>query len=97
MPDRETSNGQRTLTDWLLRLDEKLDALHVRLDRKADTSEVERLEKPVEKQKDRARHVELKLAGTASVVTARGSGSSLRFWGANGRCLLAPLVNGETD
>lgn len=61
MPDE---NG-RTIHSWLQHIDRKLDTINDRLDSKADSKRVEKLE-------ERTRHTELKQAGIAGAMTAVG-------------------------
>ncbi len=49
-------NNGRTIHSWLQHIDRKLDALHNKLDHKAETSQVNALEK-------RTRHLEVKQVG----------------------------------
>lgn len=58
-----TENNGRTIHSWLQHIDRKLDAIHDRLDTKADLSRVEKLE-------ERTRLAELKQAGVAATMTA---------------------------
>ena len=62
------SNGRlRNIEEWIRTLDQKADAILSRLDAKADTTRVEKLE-------DRTRHLEAKQVGIA------GAASTLTIW-----------------
>jgi len=66
----EPTNGHtRTINDWMLRLDEKLDRIADKLDSKTDKSAHDKLEERLEKVEDKHHNLALKVGGIAATIT----------------------------
>lgn len=74
-------NGESSVTDWLIHLDGKLTAIDNKLDTKASTISVERIEDRVQGVEDKTSRLAVKQAGIAGAAAMVGIWLKSTFFG----------------